>query len=94
MWEQRKKQPLCSTCLRNQDRICTTNHGYCQLIFHSFEEVHYVNLRDDDTYYKMVSLIRLLNHLSYKMGGLEVTDVVALIGELRGYWANDPRVPQ
>ena len=33
-------------------------------------------------------------HIANSIGGLEVTDVVALLLELPTYWAADPRVPQ
>ena len=56
--------------------------------------MHYITLRDDDTYYKMVSPIALLAHFSHKIGGLEFTDILALIGEIPGYWYSDPHVPQ
>ena len=42
----------------------------------------------------MVLPLALLNHFAHKIGGLKVTDVVAFIGELPGYWDNYPRVPQ
>ena len=69
-------------------------HGCRLFILHAFEEVHYISLRYKDTYYKIVSPLELLAHFSKEIGGLEVTDVVALIGELLGYWTSDPRVPQ
>ena len=84
-WEQHKKQSLWSTRLSNQDQIRTTKHGCRQFILHTFEEVHYVNLRDDDTYYKMVTPLELLAHFAKEIGGLEVTGVVILIGKLPRY---------
>ena len=38
--------------------------------------------------------LTLLAHIADSIGGLEVTDVVALLLELPTYWAADPRVPQ
>ena len=69
-------------------------HGRFLLILHSFEEVHYIPLCDKNTYYEMVSPIELLTHFSEETGGLKVTDVVTLIGELPGYWTSNPRFPQ
>ena len=63
-WEQRQVQTLWITHLDNQYRICTTKHGFRIFILHAFEEVHYISLRDEDTYYKMVSQLRLLAHFS------------------------------
>ena len=93
-WEQRNLQALCNTRLDNQDRIRTTEHRCCIFILHAFEEVHYISLRDEDTYYEMVSPLELLAHFAKEIGGLEVTDFVTLIVKLPGYWSNDPRVPQ
>ena len=87
-------QALWNTRLDNQDRILTTKHKYRIFILHAFEEVHYISLRDEDTYYKMVSTLELLAHFAEEIGGLEVTDVVTLIGELPGYWNSDPQVLQ
>ena len=56
--------------------------------------MHFIYLRDEDTYCKMVSLLDLLTHFSEEIGGLKVNNVVTLIGELPGYWNSDPRVPQ
>ena len=42
----------------------------------------------------MVSPLELLTHFAEEIRGLEVTDVVTLIGELPGYWTSDPHVPQ
>ena len=61
---------------------------------HDFEEVHYISLHYEDTYYEIVSALELLAHFAEEIGGLEVTDVVTLIGELPGYWTSDPRFPQ
>ena len=83
-WEQRKLQALWKNHLDNQDRTHTTKHGCCLFILNAFEEVHYISLRDEDTYYKMVSPLKLLAHFSEEIGGLKVTDVVTLIGELTG----------
>ena len=92
--EQQKLQALWNTCLNNQDRIRTTNHLCRLFVFHAFKEVHYISLRDKDTYYKMVSPLELLAHFSEEIGGLEVTNVIALISELPGYWSSNPRIPQ
>ena len=67
----------------------TTNHGCHQFFLHVFKEVHFITLRDDGNYYKMVLTLALLNHFSHEISGLKVTDVVALIRELSGYWANN-----
>ena len=56
--------------------------------------MHYISLCEEDGYYKMVSPLKLLSHFAEEIGGLEVTDVVTLIGELPGYWNSDPQVPQ
>ena len=69
-------------------------HGCRIFILHAFEEVNYISLRDEDTYYKMVSPLELLAHFSEEIGGLEVTDVVTLIGELLAYFNRDPRFTQ
>ena len=69
-------------------------HGCRLFILHAFEEVHYISLRDEDTYYEMVSLLELLAHFAKEIRGLEVTNVVTLIGELSVYWNSDPQVPQ
>ena len=49
-WEQQKLQALLNTRLENQDRIRTTKQGCCLFILHTFKEVHYISLRDEDTY--------------------------------------------
>ena len=59
-WEQQKLQALWNTCLDNQDRIHTTKHGCWFFILYAFEEVHYISLRDEDTYYRMVYPLKLL----------------------------------
>ena len=79
-WEQQKLQALCNTRLENQYRIRTMNHRCRLFILHAFEEVHYISLRDKDTYYEMVSPLELLTHFAKEIGGLEVTNVVTLIG--------------
>ena len=84
MREQQKLQALWNTRFDNQYLIRTTKHGCCLFILNAFEEVHYISLRDEDTYYEMVSPLELLAHLAGEIGGLEVTDVVTLIGELPG----------
>ena len=89
-WEQQKLQALWNNRLENQDRIRTTKHGCRLFILHAFKEVYYISLRDEDTYYEMVSHLELLTHFDKEIGGLEVTDVVTLIGELTGYWTSDP----
>ena len=93
-WEQRKLQALWNIRLNNQDRISTTKHGCRLFILHAFDEVHYISLRDEDTYHKMVSLIEFLAHFSKEIGVLKVTNVVTLIGKLPGYWTRNPQVPQ
>ena len=75
LWEKRKLQALWNTRLDNQYRIRTTKHGCRLFIIHAFEEVHYTPLRDEDTYYKMVSPLEILAHLAKEIGGLEVTDI-------------------
>ena len=52
--------------------------------------MQYISLRDEDTYYEMVSPLDLLAHFSEEIGSLEVIDVVTLIGELPGYCNIDP----
>ena len=42
----------------------------------------------------MMSPLELLACFSEEIRGLEVTNVVTLIGELPSYWNSDPRVPQ
>ena len=76
-WEQRKLRALWNTRLDNQYRIRTTKHA--------FEKVLYISLRNEDTYYEMVSLLELLSYFAEEIRCLEVTDVVTLIGELPGY---------
>ena len=93
-WDQRKLQALWNTCHNNQDCIRTTKNGCRLFILHAFEWVHYISLRDEDTYYKIVSPLELLAHFAKEIGGLEVTDVVTLIGELPVYCTRDPCVPQ
>ena len=64
MWEQRNLQALWNTRLDNQDLICTTKNGCLLFILHAFEELHYISLCDEDTYYKMVSPLELLAHFA------------------------------
>ena len=71
-----------------------TKHGCRQVIICAFDEGHYVTLRDEDTFYKFVSPLALLAHVGDGVGGLEVTNVVALLAKLPNYWAANPRVPQ
>ena len=42
----------------------------------------------------MVSPLEIPAHFAEKIGGLKVTEVVTLIGELPGYWNRNPRVTQ
>ena len=49
-WEQRKLQAIWNNRLDNQYRILTTKHGCRIFILHAFEKVHYISLRDEDTY--------------------------------------------
>ena len=42
----------------------------------------------------MVSPLELLAHSAKEIGGLGVTDVVTLTGELPSYWSSDPCIPQ
>ena len=49
-WEQQKLQALWKNRLENQDCIRTTKHGCRLFILHTFEEVHYISLRNEDTY--------------------------------------------
>ena len=60
----RKLQSLWNTRIDNQDHIRTTKYGCRIFILHDFEEVHYISLRDEDTYYKMVSPLELLVYFS------------------------------
>ena len=90
--EKRNLQALWNTCLDNQERIQTTKHGCRLFILHAFKEVHYISLCNKDTYYKMVSPLEILAHFAEEIRGLEVTDVVTLIGELPGYCNSDPQV--
>ena len=53
-----------------------------------------MTLKSEDTFYELVDLLTLLAHIAASIGGLEVTDVVALLLELPSYWSTDPRVPQ
>ena len=62
--EQQKLQALWNTRLDNQDRIRTTNHICCLFILHASEDLHYISLRNEDTYYKMVSPLELLAHFA------------------------------
>ena len=89
-WEQRKLQAFWNTRLDNQYRIRNTNHGCRLFILHAFEEVHYISLRDKDTYYKIVSPLDLLAHFAKEIGGLKVTDAVTLIAKIPSYWTSDP----
>ena len=85
VWEQQNIQALWKTQLDNKYRIRTTNHGFRMFILHAFEEVHYISLRCEDTYYKMVYPLELLAHFAKEIGGLKVTDIVPLIVKLPGY---------
>ena len=75
-WEQQKLQAIWNNRLDNQYRILTTKHGCRLFILNAFDDVHYISLRDEDTYYGMVSLLELLAHFAEEIGGLEVNDVV------------------
>ena len=79
-WEQQNLQALGNNFLNNQYRIRTTKHRCRLFILHAFKEVHYISLHYEDTYYEMVSPLELLAHFAKEIGGLEVTDVVTLIG--------------
>ena len=68
VWEQQNLQALWNTRLDNQDRIRTTNHRYLLFILHAFEEVHYIYVRAEDTYYKIVSPLELLAHFAEEIG--------------------------
>ena len=80
--EQKKPANLWTTRLKKQSQISATNHGCRQVILYAFYEVHYVTLRDEDTFYKFVSPLALLAHVVDGVGGLEVTNVDALLAEL------------
>ena len=54
--------------------------GFRLFILHAFEELNYISLHDEDNYYEKVCPLELLAHFSEEIGGLEVTDVVTLIG--------------
>ena len=54
----------------------------------------YVTLKSEDTFYELVDPLTILAHIAASIGGLEVTDVVALLLKLPSYWSTDPRVPQ
>ena len=89
-WEQQKLQALWNTRFENQYRIQTMKHGCRLFVLHASEAMHCISLCNKDTYYKMVSPIKLLAHSAEEIRGLEVTDVVALIGELPGYCNSNP----
>ena len=93
-WQQQKLTSLWRSRLDNQARIAATKHGCRQLILHAFDEVVYVTLKSEETFYELVDPLTILAHIATNIGGLEVTDVVALLLELPAYWATDPRVPQ
>ena len=57
-------------------------HGCRRLILHVFNEVVYITLKSEDMFYKLVSPLDFINHIANSIGGLEVTDVVALIDEI------------
>ena len=63
-------------------------------MLHAFNETYYITLRDKNTFYEMVTPLQILAHIADAIGGLEVTDVVALLAELPTYWAAVPNVPQ
>ena len=54
----------------------------------------YITHKREDTFYRLVDLLTLPAHIADRIGGAEVTDVVALHLEMPTYWAADPRVPQ
>ena len=56
--------------------------------------MNYITLRDNDTFYEMVAPLVLLTHIAYGIGGLKITNVVALVGKLPVYWASNPRFLQ
>ena len=93
-WEQRKLTSLWRSRLENQAQIAATKYGCRQLILHAFTEVVYITLKSEDTFYELVDPLTILAHIAASIGGLEVTDVVALLLELPSYWSADPRVPQ
>ena len=84
-WEQRKLTSLWRSRLENQARIAATKHGCRQLILHAFAEVVYITLKSEDTFYELVDPLTILAHIAASIGGLEVTDVVALLLELPSY---------
>ena len=52
---------------------------------HAFEKVHGIYLHNEDTYYKLVSPLELLDHFAEEIRDLKVTDIVTLIVKLPDY---------
>ena len=94
LWEQKKLAAVWTSKVENQGRIEATRHGCRQLILHVIPETTIISLKDEDTFYELVTPLDLLAHIAASIGGLEVTDVVTLLGDLPKYWPSDPRVPQ
>ena len=73
-WEQRKLPSLWRSRLENQARIAATKHGCRQLILHALDEVVYITLKSEGTFYELVNPLPLLAYIADSIGGLEVTD--------------------
>ena len=58
------------------------------------EDTWLLSLKSDVTFYNMVSLRDMLDHLSTNMPGVEATDIITLSVEMQSYWQDDPRVPE
>ena len=80
--EQKKLAILWTSWHEKQAQIAATKHGYRQLILNAFDELYYVIIRNEDTFYKTVSTLALLSHIADAIGGLGIANVVALLAKL------------
>ena len=94
VWQQKKLEAVWTSKLEKQARIVGTKHGLRQFLLHAFRETYYIQLRDEHTFYEMVSPLQLLAHIANAISGLKVTNVVAVLGDIFTYSSADPRVPQ
>ena len=58
------------------------------------EDTRLLPLKEETTFYNKVPLREFFARLKGGSGGLKATDIVSLLSETLGWWAEDTRVPE
>jgi hypothetical protein len=83
------------TAKLERQRLIRTVERQLRIFFATIiEETWLLPLKDPATFFNKVPLRTFLEHLASSSGGLEATDIVHLHAAMRGWWAEDPRVPE